>query len=56
MHNGLNCHNVTKNCKFDAHGTVVPITTTASTCAVEIKMAGFIGACVLWFGETTSAT
>jgi hypothetical protein len=44
IHNILNCHNVAKRCKFDARGTVVSNTATASALAVEIKMATFKGA------------
>jgi hypothetical protein len=44
IHNVLNCHNVAKHCKFDACGTVVPNTATASAPVVEIKMATFTGA------------
>jgi hypothetical protein len=59
IHNVLNCHNVAKHCKFDACGTVVPSTATASTPTVEI-MATFTGVeracCVLWFKETKSAS
>jgi hypothetical protein len=45
---------------FDARGTVVPNTATASALVVKIKMATFTGAqracCVFWFEETKSAT
>jgi hypothetical protein len=54
----LNFHNVLKHCKFHACGTVVPSTATASTPAVEIKIATFTGAeharCVCWLEETKS--
>jgi hypothetical protein len=54
----LNCRSVAKHCKFDARGTVVPNTATASALAVEIKMATFTGAerarCVFWSEETKS--
>jgi hypothetical protein len=56
----LNCHNVAKHTEFDARGTVVPNTATASAPAIEIKMAIFTGAeracCVFWFEVTKSAT
>jgi hypothetical protein len=45
IHNVLNCHNVAKHCKFDAHGTVLPNTSTAEHAH-----------CVFWFEETKSAT
>jgi transposase len=55
----LNCNNVAEQCKFDACGTVVPNTATASATADEIKMDNFTGAerarCVFWFEETKSA-
>jgi hypothetical protein len=44
IHNILNCQNVAKHCKFDARGTVVYNTATATVHAVEIKMATFKGA------------
>jgi hypothetical protein len=51
IHNVSNCHDREKHCKFDARGTVVPNTATASAPAVEIEMATFTGAerarCVL---------
>jgi hypothetical protein len=47
MHNILNYHNVAIYCKFDARGTVVPNTATASAPAVDIKMAHFTRAQVL---------
>jgi hypothetical protein len=60
IHNGLNYHNVTKHCKFDACGTVVPNIATASAPAVEISMATFTGAeharCMIWLEETKSTT
>jgi hypothetical protein len=43
IHNILNYHNIAKHCKFDAHDTAVPNTATASTPAVEIKMATCFG-------------
>jgi hypothetical protein len=52
IHNVLNWHNVAKHCKFDASGTVAPITELSAP-AVEIKMATCTGAeracCVFWF-------
>jgi hypothetical protein len=51
-------HNIEKHCKFDARGTVVPNTATASAPAVQIKLATFTCAesarCVFWFEETKS--
>jgi hypothetical protein len=35
IHNVSNCHNVAKHCKFDARGTVVSNTATASAPALE---------------------
>jgi hypothetical protein len=56
----LNCQYVAKHCKFDARGTLVPNTSTASAPAVEIKMDVYVGAerarCVFWFEQTKSAT
>jgi hypothetical protein len=60
IHNVLNCHIIANHCKFDARGTVVPNTATASAPMVEIKMATFTGAervrCVFLFEKTKSAT
>jgi hypothetical protein len=47
----VNCHNVAKHCKFDARGTAVHNTATASTCAVEIKMATFTERARVCFGS-----
>jgi hypothetical protein len=60
IRNILNCQNVAKHCKFEARGTVVPNTATASAPAVEFEMATFRVIervrCVFWLEETKSAT
>jgi hypothetical protein len=43
IQNILNCYSISKDCKFEACGTVVTNTATASAPAVEIKMATFTG-------------
>jgi hypothetical protein len=53
----LNFHNVAKHCTFDARGTVVPNTATASAVPqFEIKLATTTGAecapCVFYFEES----
>jgi hypothetical protein len=60
IHEVFNCHNVAKHCKFDARGTVVPNTATATALAVDIKKATLADAerarCVFWFEETKCVT